>query len=134
MPRGDKSSYIEKQKRQAAHIEERYEKRGVGEKIAQEIAWATVNKESGGIWFLPCQIQVIAMPVQINESWLDKPLHTFCMHGHKLDSAHENAARIHWHNLGKSRSTDDRSAWTSRCCEPWMTRQDGRLLHSQRQA
>lgn len=48
MPRGDKSSYIEKQKRQAAHIEERYEKRGVGEKIAQEIAWATVNKESGG--------------------------------------------------------------------------------------
>lgn len=32
MPRGDKSSYTNKQKRQAAHIEESYEKRGVSEK------------------------------------------------------------------------------------------------------
>lgn len=48
MPRGDKSKYTDKQKRQAAHIEESYEKRGVNEKKAQEIAWATVNKESGG--------------------------------------------------------------------------------------
>ena len=48
MPRGDKSKYTDKQKRQAAHIEETYEQRGVTEKKAQEIAWATVNKESGG--------------------------------------------------------------------------------------
>ena len=48
MSRGDKSKYTDKQKRQAAHIEESYEKRGVNEKKAQEIAWATVNKESGG--------------------------------------------------------------------------------------
>ncbi|MGB3320719.1 MAG: plasmid stabilization protein, partial [Sphingopyxis granuli] len=30
MPRGDKSSYTGKQKRKAEHIEEGYEKRGVG--------------------------------------------------------------------------------------------------------
>ena len=48
MPRGDKSAYTDKQKRQAAHIEESYEKRGVSEDKAQEIAWATVNKRSGG--------------------------------------------------------------------------------------
>jgi len=30
MPRGDKSSYSDKQKRQAEHIEEGYEKRGLG--------------------------------------------------------------------------------------------------------
>ncbi len=29
MPRGDKSSYTDKQKRQAEHIEESYEERGV---------------------------------------------------------------------------------------------------------
>ncbi|MGH7566562.1 MAG: hypothetical protein ACREK2_07010 [Gemmatimonadota bacterium] len=38
MPRGDKSSYTNKQKRQAEHIEEGYKKR----------AWRTVNKQSGG--------------------------------------------------------------------------------------
>ena len=48
MPRGDKSSYTDKQKRQAEHIEEGYEKRGVGEKEAERRAWATVNKETGG--------------------------------------------------------------------------------------
>ena len=48
MPRGDKSSYTEKQKRQAEHIEEGYEKRGVPEKEAEKRAWATVNKETGG--------------------------------------------------------------------------------------
>ena len=31
MPRGDKSSYTDKQKRQAEHIEEGYEERGVSE-------------------------------------------------------------------------------------------------------
>lgn len=48
MARGDKSSYSGKQKRQAEHIEEGYEKRGVPGKEAQARAWATVNKETGG--------------------------------------------------------------------------------------
>jgi plasmid stabilization system protein ParE len=48
MPRGDKSSYTTKQKRQARHIEEGYEDRGVSEKEAARRAWATVNKETGG--------------------------------------------------------------------------------------
>jgi plasmid stabilization system protein ParE len=48
MPRGDKSSYTGKQKRQAEHIEEGYEKRGVAKKEAQRRAWATVNDETGG--------------------------------------------------------------------------------------
>jgi hypothetical protein len=48
MPRGDKSSYTGKQKRKAQHIEEGYEKRGVGKGEAERRAWATVNKESGG--------------------------------------------------------------------------------------
>lgn len=48
MPRGDKSSYTDKQKRQAEHIEEGYEDRGVPKKEAEARAWATVNKETGG--------------------------------------------------------------------------------------
>lgn len=48
MPRGDKGKYTDKQKRQAEHIEEGYEKRGVKKKTAQARAWATVNKSSGG--------------------------------------------------------------------------------------
>ncbi|HWI84767.1 MAG TPA: plasmid stabilization protein [Sphingomonas sp.] len=48
MPRGDKSSYTDKQKRKAEHIEEGYEDRGVGKHEAERRAWATVNKESGG--------------------------------------------------------------------------------------
>src|SRR3954470_16109249 len=48
MPRGDKSSYTNKQKRQAEHIEEGYEKRGVSGREAERRAWATVNKETGG--------------------------------------------------------------------------------------
>ena len=48
MPRGDKSSYTDKQKRQAEHIEEGYEKRGVSDDEAERRAWATVNKMSGG--------------------------------------------------------------------------------------
>jgi len=48
MPRGDKSSYTDKQKRQAEHIEEGYEHRGVSEGEAERRAWATVNKETGG--------------------------------------------------------------------------------------
>jgi plasmid stabilization system protein ParE len=48
MPRGDKSSYTSKQKRQAEHVEEGYEKRGVSPREAQRRAWATVNKSDGG--------------------------------------------------------------------------------------
>jgi plasmid stabilization system protein ParE len=48
MPRGDKSSYTDKQKRRAEHIEEGYEKRGTSKKEAERRAWATVNKESHG--------------------------------------------------------------------------------------
>ncbi|GHC78820.1 hypothetical protein GCM10007320_19570 [Pseudorhodoferax aquiterrae] len=48
MPRGDKSAYTDKQKRQAEHIEKGYEQRGVAEGEAERRAWATVNKETGG--------------------------------------------------------------------------------------
>ena len=48
MPQGDKSSYTDKQKRQAAHIEEGYEKKGLSTKTAEARAWATVNKLTGG--------------------------------------------------------------------------------------
>jgi plasmid stabilization system protein ParE len=48
MPQGDKSAYTEKQKRQAAHIEEGYENKGVSKESAEKRAWATVNKQDGG--------------------------------------------------------------------------------------
>ncbi|WP_260928063.1 plasmid stabilization protein [Novosphingobium sp. 9] len=48
MPRGDKSSYTDKQKRKAAHIADSYEARGVAHEEAEARAWATVNKDSGG--------------------------------------------------------------------------------------
>ena len=48
MSQGDKSKYTDKQKRQAEHIEEGYEKKGVPEEEAEARAWATVNKQDGG--------------------------------------------------------------------------------------
>ena len=48
MPRGDKSSYSPKQKRQAAHIEASEKKEGRSTEAAERIAWATVNKQDGG--------------------------------------------------------------------------------------
>ena len=48
MPRGDKSSYTDKQKRTAEHIEESEKARGRSEATAERIAWATVNKQDGG--------------------------------------------------------------------------------------
>jgi plasmid stabilization system protein ParE len=48
MARGSKSKYSGKQKRQAEHIEEGYEKRGTSKKEAERRAWATVNKMGGG--------------------------------------------------------------------------------------
>jgi len=48
MPRGDKSSYTSKQKRQAGDIEQGYERKGVSKEESERRAWATVNKISGG--------------------------------------------------------------------------------------
>jgi hypothetical protein len=48
MPRGSKAKYTTKQKRQAKHIEAAEEKSGRPKKAAARIAWATVNKETGG--------------------------------------------------------------------------------------
>jgi len=48
MPQGDKSSYTDKQKRQAEQIEIGYQKKGLRAKTAETRAWATVNKLTGG--------------------------------------------------------------------------------------
>jgi plasmid stabilization system protein ParE len=48
MPSGSKAKYSDKQKRQAEHIEEGYEKKGLSAKTAEARAWATVNKQDGG--------------------------------------------------------------------------------------
>lgn len=48
MTRGDKSSYTDKQKRQAEHIEKSQKAKGKSEGTAERIAWATVNKQDGG--------------------------------------------------------------------------------------
>ncbi len=48
MPRGEKSAYTDKQKRQAEHIEESEKDRGRSSEDAECIAWATVNKQDGG--------------------------------------------------------------------------------------
>lgn len=48
MPRGDKSKYSGKQKRQAEHIEERFEEKGMGQREAAGRAWKIVNKITGG--------------------------------------------------------------------------------------
>jgi plasmid stabilization system protein ParE len=48
MPRGDKSKYSNKQKRQAEHIEKGYESRGTSKAEAERRAWATVNAITGG--------------------------------------------------------------------------------------
>src|SRR5437868_14056599 len=48
MPRGDKSRYTDKQKRQAEHIEEGYQSRGLSTGESERRAWATVNKMTHG--------------------------------------------------------------------------------------
>lgn len=48
MPQGSKDSYTDKQKRQAEHIEKSELERGVDQAQAEQIAWATVNKQDGG--------------------------------------------------------------------------------------
>jgi hypothetical protein len=46
--KGSKKKYTSKQKRQAKHIAEGYEDRGVSKKTAKKRAWATVNKSDKG--------------------------------------------------------------------------------------
>ena len=48
MPRGSKKSYSSKQKRMASKIEKSAKSRGRSSKTAARIAWATVNKKTGG--------------------------------------------------------------------------------------
>jgi hypothetical protein len=48
MPRGDKTKYTDKEKRQEQHIERGYEAHGVSETEAKRRAWATVNAIHGG--------------------------------------------------------------------------------------
>jgi hypothetical protein len=48
MPRGDKAKYSGKQKRQAQHIEERFEEKGMGRREEAGRAWKIVNKITGG--------------------------------------------------------------------------------------
>lgn len=45
---GGKEKYTKAQKRKAEHIEKSYEEKGISRKKAEQIAWATVNKQSGG--------------------------------------------------------------------------------------
>ena len=46
MPQGDKSSYTDKQKRQAEHIEAGYEKKGFSTKTAEARTWTIVKTNS----------------------------------------------------------------------------------------
>ena len=48
MPRGDKNTYTDKQKRQAAHISQSYHECGVSNEEADSRAWATVDEISDG--------------------------------------------------------------------------------------
>lgn len=48
MARGSKASYSSKQKRMASHIESSAKRRGRSTQTAERIAWATVNKRTGG--------------------------------------------------------------------------------------
>ena len=48
MPRGYKTKHIDKQEREADHIADQYEDKGVSSKEAERRAWATVNKDDGG--------------------------------------------------------------------------------------
>lgn len=48
MPRGSKSKYTSKQKRQAHHIEQSAKRRGYSSKRAAQIGYATVNKQDSG--------------------------------------------------------------------------------------
>ena len=61
MPRGDKSSYSDKQKRQAEHIEEGYEKRGVGKKEAETHSVSIRRLGSEGQTVMPLDAALAAL-------------------------------------------------------------------------
>lgn len=42
------NKYTAKQERKADHIEDGYREKGMSKKKAEQIAWATVNKQDGG--------------------------------------------------------------------------------------
>ena len=48
MPRGSKTKYTSRQRRQAQHIEDSGTKRGMSSKRAAQMAYATVNKQDKG--------------------------------------------------------------------------------------
>lgn len=48
MPKGDRSAYTDKQKRQALAVEKGTEQKGVARPGADARAWPTVNKVHGG--------------------------------------------------------------------------------------
>ncbi len=48
MPRGSKRSYTSKQRRKAHHIEESGKRRGMSSQRAEQMAYATVNKQDKG--------------------------------------------------------------------------------------
>ncbi len=48
MAKGSKAKYTDKQKRMAEHIEESEKESGRSTRTAERIAWATVNKKTGG--------------------------------------------------------------------------------------
>jgi len=50
MTRGDKSSYTDKHKRKAEHIEEGYEDKGVSKKEAERLACNNRRKRDGRQW------------------------------------------------------------------------------------
>ncbi len=45
---GGKEKYTKEQRRKARYIRDSYEEKGLPSKKAEHIAWATVNKQSGG--------------------------------------------------------------------------------------
>jgi len=91
MPRGDKSAYTAKQKRQARHIAEGYEERGVPHDEAEARGWATVNKETGG--------------GNLSGSGRDKPdTHVFSSRG----------GRAHKSGSPEQRSAAARKGWDTR--------------------
>ncbi|ENA33049.1 MULTISPECIES: Rho termination factor N-terminal domain-containing protein [Pseudomonas] len=95
MPRGDKSTYSDKQKRKAEHIEESYEAKGMSEDQAEARAWATVNKQSGGG----------------NKSGSGKQKSETAKRADRKDSARRAVATKHGHSPNSGRSPS-RSAST----------------------
>ena len=63
MPRGDKSAYTDKHKRQAGAIEKGHEQKGMARPKAEARAWATANKLHGGGKKMEARRKVSSGPV-----------------------------------------------------------------------